>query len=68
MALNLLESVDRRDMRMVQSSEKLGFTPKRSIEDAVRGLCEAFVANKIPDSFDDDKYFNVKRIKTMELA
>jgi len=48
--------------------QKLGFTPRRTIEDAVRGLCEAFVANKIPDSFDDEKYYNVKRIKGMELA
>jgi len=46
------------------SSEKiykaLGFKPKYSIEDAVRGLCTAFREGKLPNSFDDNKYFNVR--------
>jgi nucleoside-diphosphate-sugar epimerase len=41
----------------------LGFVPKYKIEDAVRDLCEAFKANKLPNSFDDDKYYNVRTMK-----
>ena len=41
----------------------LGFTPKLTIEDAVRELCVQFKAGKIPSSFEDDGYFNVRRLK-----
>lgn len=41
----------------------LSFEPKRSIEDAVRGLVAAFKAGLLPDSFDDDRYFNVRTLK-----
>ena len=43
----------------------LGFAPKYSVEDAVRGLCEAFREGKIPNSFDDDKYYNVRTMKAI---
>ena len=46
----------------------LGFTPKYTIEDAVRGLCDAFRDGKLPDSMDDDKYFNVRRMKGLNAA
>ena len=45
----------------------LGFKPKHSIEEAVIDLCEAFKDGKLPNSFDDDKYFNVRTMKTAEL-
>ena len=41
----------------------LGFKPTHSIEDAVRGLCAAFKENKLPNSFDDDWYYNVRTMK-----
>jgi nucleoside-diphosphate-sugar epimerase len=44
----------------------LGFKPKRTIEDAVRDLCVAFREGKLPGSMDDDKYFNVKRLKRIQ--
>ncbi|MCA1557134.1 MAG: SDR family oxidoreductase [Acidobacteria bacterium] len=34
-------------------AEKLGYQPKRSVEDAVRDLCRAFKAGKLPDSLED---------------
>lgn len=46
----------------------LGFTPKFTVEDAVRGLCEAFRGGKIKDSMTDDRYFNVKRIQALEVV
>lgn len=44
----------------------LGFEPKHSIEFAVRELCSAFKNGKLPNSFDDDAYFNVRRLKRLQ--
>ncbi|CAM2067459.1 SDR family oxidoreductase [Sulfidibacter corallicola] len=41
----------------------LGFEPTLSVEDAVVDLCRAFRDGKLPDSFDDDRYFNVRTMK-----
>ena len=46
----------------------LGFTPKRSVEDAVRDLCRAFKAGKLPDSLTNDRYFNVRTMKAIKAA
>ncbi len=40
-----------------------GFKPKFSIEDAIRDLCKAFREDKLPDSFDNDWYFNVRTMQ-----
>ena len=32
-------------------------------DDAIRGLCQAFREGKLPNSLDDDKYFNVRTMK-----
>jgi len=47
--------------------KKLGFEPKKTIEDAVRELCQAFKAGKLPNSLEDAKYFNVKMLKQIGL-
>lgn len=44
-------------------TEVIGFKPKYSVEDAIRGLCHAFQEGKLPNSLEDDKYFNVRRMK-----
>ncbi len=41
----------------------LGFAPRYTIEDAVRGLCAAFKEGQIPNSMTDIKYYNVKTLK-----
>ena len=46
----------------------LGFQPKRTVEDAVRDLCVAFKAGKLPNSLDDTFYFNVRRLKELKAA
>lgn len=46
----------------------LGFAPKRSIEQAVRDLCCAFREGKLPDSFEDDGYYNVRTMKKIGAA
>jgi len=43
----------------------LGFEPRHSIEDAVRGLCKAFREGKLPNSFEDNRYFNVRTMKAV---
>lgn len=46
---------------------EIGFVPKHSIEDAVRDLKNAFDKGLIPNSFDDQKYFNVKLMQNIHL-
>jgi nucleoside-diphosphate-sugar epimerase len=46
----------------------LGFRPKHTVEDAIRDLCAAFKAGKLPRSMDDTFYFNVRRLKQLEAA
>lgn len=53
------------------SSEKikneLGFVPKKTIEDAVIDLKEAFDKNWLPNSFEDKRYFNIKVMLEADL-
>jgi nucleoside-diphosphate-sugar epimerase len=46
----------------------LGYAPKRTVEDAVRDLCQAFKAGKLPASLEDDRYFNVQRMKAIKAT
>ena len=48
-------------------AERLGYAPKRSIEDAVRDICRAFNAGKLPNSLEDDGYVNVRTVKKVGL-
>jgi nucleoside-diphosphate-sugar epimerase len=41
----------------------LDFRVKRTIEDAVRDLSRAFRNHLLEDSFDDDRYYNVRTMK-----
>ena len=44
----------------------LGFQPSHSVEYAVRELCKEFKNGKLTNSFDDDAYFNVRRLKRLQ--
>ncbi len=46
----------------------LGFKPKHSVEDAIRDLCKAFKAGRLPNSMQDTFYFNVRRLKELKAA
>ena len=54
------------------SSEKirrvLDFTPRRTIEDAIRDLVSAFKEGKLPNSLSDVRYFNVKTMQARKAA
>ena len=41
---------------------KLGFI-KRNIKNAVEGLLNVFEQNLLPNSLEDDKYFNIRTMK-----
>jgi nucleoside-diphosphate-sugar epimerase len=47
---------------------ELGWTPQRTIEDAVRDLCAAFRAGKVPNPATDIRYYNVKTIQASGLV
>ena len=69
----IVEKVSSDDNRSYQiNSEKiykvLRYKPKRSLEDAVFDLCEAFKSGKLPNSLSDDKYMNVKVMKKKNIT
>ncbi len=45
----------------------LSFTPKYSVADAIEGLCQAFSDGLLPNSFDEAEYFNVRRMKELNV-
>lgn len=53
------------------SSEKirreLGFKPKRTIENAVVDLVDAFRGGRLPNSMDDARYYNIKLMQSVHL-
>ena len=46
---------------------ELGFSATRSIEDAVRGLVEAFSGGLVPDSMSADRYYNIRTMQRVGL-
>jgi nucleoside-diphosphate-sugar epimerase len=46
----------------------IGFKPRHTVEDAMRELCVAFREGKLPRSLEDDRYFNVQRMKALNAA
>lgn len=47
--------------------KELGFVPKRSIEDAVRDLVQAFRDGRLSDSLNRSTYFNIKRMQELQM-
>ena len=46
---------------------ELGFVAKHTIRDAVEDLCTAFEKNLLPNSLDDQMYFNIKKMQNIDL-
>ena len=46
----------------------LDFEPKLKVEDAVSEICDAFKNSMFLNSFDDDIYYNVKRLKNLNVV
>ena len=47
--------------------EELGFNPQHSIKDAIESLKEAFEKGLLDDSLENEKYFNIKRMQSINL-
>jgi len=41
---------------------------KHTIRDAVEDLCTAFEKGLLPNSLDDQMYFNIKRMQNLDLV
>lgn len=63
-----IETVPSDDLRSYHvNSDKitrvLGFKPQHTVADAIADLCQAFSDGLLPNSFDDNRYFNVRQMK-----
>jgi len=47
--------------------DELGFYPQYSIKDAIEGLRDAFDQGLVEDSLENEKYFNIKRMQSINL-
>ena len=48
-------------------SEKLGFTATHSIREAAADLVQAFRNDLLPNSLEDERYFNIRRMQSLNL-
>jgi len=48
-------------------TKEIGFTPRRTITDAVRDLITAFQEGKLPNSMTDIRYYNIKLMQSVKL-
>ena len=48
--------------------EELGFEAKYSIREAVEDLCNAFENGLLPNSLENEMYFNIKRMQSLALS
>lgn len=48
-------------------AERLGFVPRHTIREAVEDLRDALVEGKLPNSLQDERYFNIKRMQNLKL-
>jgi nucleoside-diphosphate-sugar epimerase len=64
------ESDDKRSYHINSDKirNELGFVARRSIEDAVRDLCQAFKQGLLPNSFDDERYYNVRALQSLAVS
>ena len=47
--------------------DEIGFETTHTIQDAVEDLCAAFDKGLLPNSLEDEMYFNIKRMQNLEL-
>lgn len=46
----------------------LGFKPKRTIQEAIRDIGSAFKAGQFPNALQDDRYYNVRQLKSLGIT
>jgi len=64
------ESDDKRSYHINSDKirNELGFSPRRTIEDAVRDMCDAFKQGLLPNSFDDENFYNVRKLQSLAVS
>jgi nucleoside-diphosphate-sugar epimerase len=69
LAVEMVPSDDLRSYHISSGKirRELGFIPKRTVENAVEDLVNAFQAGKIPNSMTDIRYFNIKTMQAASL-
>ena len=67
--LNQIQTDDNRSYHISSKKIKdvLGFVTEKTIEDAVVDLKNAFDKKLLPNSLEDEKYFNIKRMNNLGL-
>ena len=68
----ILDTIQSNDNRSYHISSKkikikLGFNTTKNIGDAVLDLKKAFEQNLLPNSLDNEKYFNIKKMNNIKL-
>ena len=68
-----IKVTDTNDLRSYQINadrvaRELDFHPQFTIEDAVRDLCNAFERGKLPNSFEEDWYYNVRTMQAIKAT
>ena len=48
--------------------QEIGFLPRHTIADAVRGLVAAFEGGQVPNSMTDPRYYNIKMMQQADLS
>ena len=68
-AITVTHSDDKRSYHINSDriTSELGFRPRRTVQDAVRDMAEAFRDGLLPNSFDDDRYYNVRTLKALAV-
>ena len=63
--IEITESDDNRSYHINSDKifDHLGYKPKRTVEDAILELIDAFDNNKLANTFNDNIYYNVKRLQ-----
>ena len=67
--IKYIESNDNRSYHISSSKIKkiLGFKTKKTIEDAIKDLKDAFISKKLINTLTDEKYFNIKKMNSLNI-
>ena len=64
---NCFITIDKFIIRVGNESFIFGFETKKTIEDAIKDLKDAFTSKKLTDTLTNEKYFNIKRMNNLNL-
>lgn len=70
LAIDVLPTDDPRSYHVCSEriAETIGWRPSLGIQDAVKDLVEAFDKGLLPDSMEDSRYYNIKRMQEVSLS